>query len=48
MILGYLVLNEVPSVWTIAGSLIVVSAGLYTWHRERIVARRLRSHKRTS
>lgn len=43
MILGYLVFNEVPSIWTIAGSMIVVSAGLYTWHRERIVAQRLRA-----
>lgn len=46
MILGYLVFNEVPSVWTIAGSLVVVSAGLYTWHRERIVAARLRAASR--
>jgi len=40
MLLGYLVFGEVPSAWTIAGSAVVVSAGLYTLHRERIVARR--------
>jgi len=39
MVLGFLAFNEVPSVWTILGSAIVISAGLYTWHRERILAR---------
>jgi drug/metabolite transporter (DMT)-like permease len=39
MILGFLAFNEVPSVWTIFGSAIVISAGLYTWHRERVLAR---------
>lgn len=40
MTMGYFVFGEVPSSWTIVGSLIVVGAGLYTLHRERIVARR--------
>lgn len=36
MIFGYLFLGEVPSWWTVAGSAIVVAAGLYTFHRERV------------
>jgi drug/metabolite transporter (DMT)-like permease len=35
MLLGYVMLGEIPSIWTITGSAIVVSAGLYTFHRER-------------
>jgi len=41
MVLGFLVFGEVPSVYTIAGSMIVVCAGLYTLHRERVVAKRV-------
>ena len=37
--LGYIVFGEVPSVWTLTGSAIVISAGLYTLHRERTRAR---------
>ncbi len=40
MILGYLVFGEVPSASTIIGSMIVIAAGLYTLHRERVTARR--------
>ncbi len=36
MLFGYLFLGEVPSAWTVAGSAIVVGAGLYTFHRERV------------
>jgi drug/metabolite transporter (DMT)-like permease len=36
IIFGYLFLGEIPSWWTVAGSAIVVAAGLYTFHRERI------------
>lgn len=35
MLFGFLFLGEVPSWWTVAGSLIVVGAGLYTLHREQ-------------
>ena len=38
MAFGYLILGEVPSIWAIAGSAIVAAAGLYTFHRERVVA----------
>ena len=40
MLFGYLFLGEVPSGWTVAGSAIVVAAGLYTFHRERQIASR--------
>lgn len=36
MLNGYLFLGEIPSVWMLAGSSIVVGAGLYTFHRERV------------
>ncbi|MBS0243042.1 MAG: DMT family transporter [Proteobacteria bacterium] len=43
---GILVFSQWPDFWTLAGTAIVVSAGLYTFHREqtlRIRARRLSS-----
>ena len=40
MLLGYLVFEEVPDELTIAGSVIVITAGLYTFHRERRALRR--------
>lgn len=38
---GYLVFAELPDRWTLVGLSIVVAAGLYTFHRERVVAQRL-------
>jgi len=35
IVMGYFFLGEVPSWWTLAGSAVVVGAGLYTFHRER-------------
>ena len=35
VILGYLVFNHVPTVWTVAGAAMVVSSGLYMLWRER-------------
>ena len=32
---GYLVFGDIPDVWTIVGSLIIVASGLYIVHRER-------------
>lgn len=46
MLLGYLVFDEVPSVLTIVGSLIVISAGIYTLHRERVTLKRTISARR--
>jgi len=40
MMLGYLAFGEVPTSGTIIGSVIVIAAGLYTLHRERIAASR--------
>jgi drug/metabolite transporter (DMT)-like permease len=37
--LGFLVFDDVPDVWMIAGAMIVVASGVYTFHRERIRAR---------
>lgn len=31
---GFAIFAEVPDVWTVAGALIIVGAGLYVWHRE--------------
>jgi drug/metabolite transporter (DMT)-like permease len=46
MLLGYLVFDEIPSVLTVAGSVIVISAGIYTLHRERVLLRRSISARR--
>ena len=31
---GILFFGELPDVWTVAGALVIVGAGLYVWHRE--------------
>jgi len=36
-LLGYLVFNDVPSVWTAVGGGVVMASGLYLLHRERVV-----------
>jgi drug/metabolite transporter (DMT)-like permease len=33
-LIGFLIFGEVPDVWTLAGATIIVSAALYTGHRE--------------
>ena len=37
--LGYLVFRDVPDVWTLVGTLIIVASGLYLMQRERQLAR---------
>ncbi len=37
---GFAFYGELPDGWTILGALVIVSAGLYVWHREMQVARR--------
>ena len=37
---GIVVFDEWPDIWMLAGSSIIVAAGLYTFHRERLLARR--------
>lgn len=38
--LGYLVFGDVPSAWTLAGGMVVISSGLYIFYRERSTGRR--------
>ena len=35
---GYLVFNNLPDHWTLAGAAIIIASGLYTAHRERVRA----------
>jgi drug/metabolite transporter (DMT)-like permease len=35
---GYLVFDQVPDIWTLAGAAIVILSGLYIFHRERVRA----------
>lgn len=39
-VVGYLVFAELPDVWTLVGTAIVVGMGFYTFQRERLLARR--------
>src|SRR5216683_1175297 len=34
-ILGAVVFGDIPDHWTLAGALIIVASGLYTWHHDR-------------
>lgn len=38
--LGYLVFGDVPDLWTLMGSLVIVGSGVYLFHRERRTAAR--------
>lgn len=38
---GILIFNTAPTVWTLGGGLIIIGSGLYIWHRERYLARRV-------
>jgi len=38
--LGFFVLGEVPDSYALVGSAIVVTTGLYTFYRERLVAKK--------
>jgi drug/metabolite transporter (DMT)-like permease len=31
---GALLSSELPNIWTVTGSLVIVGAGLYVWYRE--------------
>ena len=39
MLLGILMFGEWPDVWMLAGSAVIVATGLYTFYRERALAR---------
>jgi drug/metabolite transporter (DMT)-like permease len=43
ILLGYLVFDDLPDLWTVVGALIIVASGLYIVHRES----RLRLKNRT-
>lgn len=43
--LGFLVFGDVPDIWMVVGSVIVVMSGVYTFHRERIRARTVASRE---
>ena len=34
--LGYLVFADLPDRWTLLGAFIIITSGLYVWHRERL------------
>jgi drug/metabolite transporter (DMT)-like permease len=40
MLLGWLFFGETPGPWMLSGAAVVVAAGLYTLHRERVAGRR--------
>lgn len=35
--IGYLCFGDIPDGWTLGGGAVILAAGLYAWHRERIV-----------
>lgn len=39
MLIGLMVFGEVPDVLTLVGASVIAGAGLYVWHRERVLAR---------
>ncbi len=47
-ILGYVVFSEVPDLFTVVGSVFIVSAGIFVWYRENQIAARARQSKRAS
>lgn len=34
IIWGYMIFDDVPSIWTLAGAVVVIGSGLYVWYRE--------------
>ncbi|KAB2851360.1 MAG: DMT family transporter [Hyphomicrobiaceae bacterium] len=36
LVVGFAIWRDLPDVWSIAGTLLVIAAGLYTLHRERV------------
>lgn len=36
-VLGYIVFGDVPDIWTVIGSAVVVGSGIYLFHREQVV-----------
>jgi drug/metabolite transporter (DMT)-like permease len=36
---GYFVFGDLPDIWTLSGSAIIIASGIYLLHRERITGR---------
>ncbi|MBT5014326.1 MAG: DMT family transporter, partial [Rhodospirillaceae bacterium] len=34
IIWGFLIFGDIPSVWTFAGTAVIIGSGLYVWYRE--------------
>ena len=45
-LIGFLVFGDVPDSWTVAGAAVVVASGLYLFHRERAIAKRVLAVRR--
>lgn len=41
LIIGYILLGEVPDIWSLVGAIIIVGSGIYTLHRETVRHRNL-------
>ncbi|MDO1585044.1 DMT family transporter [Rhizobium oryzicola] len=39
LVLGFVFFGDIPTVWTLIGSMILMGSGLYIWHRERVLAK---------
>ncbi|MDS7595733.1 DMT family transporter [Agrobacterium tumefaciens] len=35
LLLGFFVFGDVPTIWTLIGTLVLIGSGLFIWHRER-------------
>lgn len=42
VLFGYAFFSELPDIWTLVGASIIVAAGLYTAHRERVISKEIR------
>lgn len=45
ILLGIVVFGDLPDGWTLAGAALVVGAGLFSFHRERMLARRTNANR---
>lgn len=39
LVLGFVVFGDIPTVWTLVGTLVLIGSGLFIWYRERAIAR---------
>ena len=39
ILIGYLFFSEIPDIWTLVGSAIIVAMGVFSFYRERQLAR---------